>query len=69
MIVYQCDLFFVWQGELVYIHYGRAEDFQYVISHGMPLEGKVALLRLGQGTVKEKVGVYVIIFISRVLTQ
>ncbi len=43
----------------MYIHYGRLEDFEYVISHGMSLEGKVALLRMGGSTVKQKVGLTV----------
>jgi N-acetylated-alpha-linked acidic dipeptidase len=35
-------------GELVYVNYGRYEDFQMLASHGIHLQGKIAIARYGK---------------------
>lgn len=44
------------QGELIYVNYGTHDDFAVVKSLGVSTSGKVALLRVGKISNREKVG-------------
>lgn len=43
------------EGDVVYCHYGRAEDYKKLIKLGIDLNGKIALIRYSHGFRGDKV--------------
>ena len=48
-------MIFYLQGKLIYLNYGRYEDFKDALSKGKNLQGPIAVIRIGGDiTVKDK---------------
>jgi hypothetical protein len=43
------------QAEMIYVNYGRAEDFEYLSKHNISCKGKIVIVRYGENFRGDKV--------------
>jgi hypothetical protein len=43
------------QAEMIYVNYGRGEDFEYLLKHNISCKGKIVIVRYGENFRGDKV--------------